>query len=111
MKKKKVVRKKRVKKQEKGFFAKFRNMKLFSKVKKKSQTNHKKRKKISLKTKILMWVLWLTLFFIVIGGIYIGYCYVTLPDFTKALYVERNRGIKILAQDGREITSYGNRFD
>ena len=111
MKKKRVVRKKRVKKQKKGFFAKFRDMKLFSKVKKKSQVNHKRRKKISLKTKILIWVLWLTLFFVVLGGLYIGYCYVTLPDFTKALYVERNRGIKILANDGREITSYGNRFD
>ena len=110
VKKKKKRVKKRVKKSNKGLFAKFHNMKLFSKSRK--QTNPKpRRKKQKFKTKLIIWLIWMVLFMMVVGGIYVGYCYVTLPDFSKALYVERNRGIKILAQDEREITSYGARFD
>ena len=98
VKKKKKRVKKRVKKSNKGLFAKFYNMKLFSKSRK--QTNPKpRRKKQKFKTKLIIWLIWMVLFMMVVGGIYIGYCYVTLPDFSKALYVERNRGIKILAYD------------
>ena len=110
VKKKKSAKKRKNQKTENGFFAEIRSMSIFAKRKKKTASKPK-RKKQSLKTKLIIWSVWLLLFFVVLGGIFIGFCYVTLPDFNKALYVERARGIKILAQDGREVTSYGARFD
>lgn len=64
----------------------------------------------SWKFKLFMILLWLGLFVGVLGGLFIFYCYKTLPDFSKAIYIERQPGVKILASDGREITSYGGLF-
>lgn len=57
-----------------------------------------------------MGALWLGLVLALCVGLYVYYCYRTLPDFSKAVYVERQAGVKILAADGREITSYGALF-
>ncbi len=57
-----------------------------------------------------MGALWLGLVLALCAGLYVYYCYRTLPDFSKAVYVERQAGVKILAADGREITSYGALF-
>lgn len=43
-------------------------------------------------------------------GAYIWYCYQTLPAFETAVSVERQVGVKVLAEDGRELTSYGALF-
>lgn len=70
----------------------------------------KKTQRHSWKFKLLMILLWLGLFVGILGGLFVFYCYQTLPDFSKAVYVERQPGVKILAADGREITSYGGLF-
>lgn len=79
-----------------------------TKTKRKSKS--KKGKKRSWKMTVFLLLLWVAL---VVGGAlfgYIWYCHKTLPAFSKALYVERQPGVKILAEDGRELTSYGGLF-
>lgn len=79
--------------------------------------NAKKTKRRSVKGKkrtvgmiLFLAVLWL-FSILALGAIgYIYYCQATLPEFSKAIYVERQPGVKILAEDGREITSYGALF-
>lgn len=68
------------------------------------------KKKRSLIVTVCMLFLWLFLALIMIGGVFVWYCKATLPEFSKALYIERNSGVKILAEDGRELTSYGALF-
>lgn len=75
---------------------------------KKKQRGAKGKK--SWKLKLFMGALWLGLVLALCVGLYVYYCYRTLPDFSKAVYVERQAGVKILAADGREITSYGALF-
>ncbi len=70
----------------------------------------RKNKGKSWKLKLFMILLWLTVVVGVLGGLFVYYCYKTLPDFSKAIYIERQPGVKILAADGREITSYGGLF-
>ena len=77
-------------------------------VPQKKQRGTKKRK--SWKLQLFMGALWRGLGLALGVGIYVYYCYKTLPDFSKAVYVERQPGVKILAADGREITSYGALF-
>ena len=74
------------------------------------KSTQKKTQRHSWKFKLLMILLWLGLFVGILGGLFVFYCYQTLPDFSKAVYVERQPGVKILAADGREITSYGSLF-
>lgn len=77
-------------------------------ISKKKQRGAKGKK--SWKLKLFMGALWLGLVLALCVGLYVYYCYRTLPDFSKAVYVERQAGVKILAADGREITSYGALF-
>lgn len=82
---------------------------------KKKQTRPKKKKAAaskqrSFKMTLLVAAVWLALAGMLVVGTYVWYCYATLPDFSKAIYVERERGVKILAADGREIASYGALF-
>ena len=77
-------------------------------IPKKKQRGAKSRK--PWKLKLFMGALWLGLVLALFAGLYVYYCYRTLPDFSKAAYVERQAGVKILAADGREITSYGALF-
>ena len=80
-------------------------------VKKVHQVRRKnKAKKRSWKMKLFLCVLWLAIVLGLAVGGYIWYCQKTLPAFSKALYVERLPGVKILAADGRELTSYGALF-
>lgn len=81
-------------------------------AKKKPAPKAKKTKKQprSWKFKLFIAALWCTLAGLIALSTYIWYCYATLPDFSQALFIERSRGIKILAKDGREITSYGALF-
>lgn len=80
------------------------------KAPKKKKTARKKKDKRSLKVVLLLCLLWIGLIFGLALGGYIWYCQATLPDFSKAIYVERQPGVKILAEDGRELTSYGALF-
>lgn len=77
------------------------------KLRKAKRTNTQQR---SWKLRFLMFVLWCVLVAGLTAGAYIWYCYRTLPAFSVAVYVERQPGIKILAEDGREIVSYGGLF-
>lgn len=81
-------------------------------AKKKSlrKVKHTRKKKRSLLVSLIVFCLWLFLVFSLACGIFVWYCKATLPEFSKALYVERNSGVKILAEDGRELTSYGALF-
>ncbi len=81
-----------------------------AKVVRKKTTNKKNVKPQSKRLHYFMYLLWLMLVAIIMVIVYISYCYLTLPDFSKAMYTNRNQGIKILAQNGREITSYGGVF-
>ena len=76
-------------------------------VRKAKMTRKKKR---SLLFNLCMFLLWVFLALVMVGGVFVWYCKATLPEFSKALYVERNHGVKILAEDGRELTSYGALF-
>lgn len=62
------------------------------------------------KLKLFMTLLWLGLAAAIVCGVYVWYCYKTLPHFSVALSVERLPGVKILAADGREVVSYGALF-
>lgn len=77
--------------------------------KKKVKKTEKKQKR-SWKWTLFLVLLWLFVIFAMAVGGYIFYCQKTLPSFSKAIYVERQPGVKILAQDGRELTSYGALF-
>ncbi len=85
-----------------------RKKKLRNVIRKKNQKRKNTRK--SWKLKLFMILLWLIVVLGVLGGLFVYYCYKTLPDFSKAIYIERQPGVKILAADGREITSYGGLF-
>ena len=76
----------------------------------KKTKKRKSKKKYSWKLKLMIAFLWCFLVGLIIGGSFLAYCYYTLPDVSKAIYVERRNGIKILAEDGREVTSYGALF-
>lgn len=81
------------------------------KPKKQKPAKRKKTKQFrSWKMQLFLILLWAGLAITLGIGAYVYYCYVTLPDFSRAVYVERQTGVKILAQDGREITSYGGLF-
>jgi len=81
---------------------------------KKKAAPHKRVKKTknkrSWKMTVFLALIWFLVVFALITGGYVWYCRATLPDFSKAVYVERRPGVKILAQDGRELTSYGSLF-
>ncbi len=68
------------------------------------------RKKSSWKLKLFMVLLWLGLAFFMVAGVFVWYCYKTLPNFSVAMSVKRMPGVKILAADEREIVSYGSLF-
>lgn len=76
----------------------------------------RKKKKISRKKKhsiifsLVMFGVWLFWALLLASCVFVWYCKTTLPEFSKAIYVERNAGVKILAEDGRELTSYGALF-
>lgn len=77
---------------------------------KKKVTRRRKNKKTSLKMKLILWLMALVVLICLSIAGYIWYCQKTLPAFSKAIYVERQTGVKILAEDGRELTSYGALF-
>ncbi len=68
------------------------------------------REKSSWKLKLFMVLLWLGLALFTVAGVFVWYCYKTLPNFSVATTVKRMPGVKILAADGREIVSYGSLF-
>jgi len=76
----------------------------------KKRVRKSKTKKRSLKMVLFLVLLWLVVLCGLAVGGYIFYCQKTLPAFSKAIYVERQPGVKILAEDGRELTSYGALF-
>lgn len=47
---------------------------------------------------------------ITVVAIYIGYCYATLPDVETAVSHTRRPSTTIIAENGNEITTYGNSF-
>lgn len=77
------------------------------KLRKTKKTRNKRR---GFMFNLIMLLLWL--FLVCCLGVcgYVWYCYKTLPAFSTAIYVERQTGVKILAEDGRELTSYGALF-
>ena len=77
---------------------------------KKKVKKTKNTKKRSWKMTLFLVLLWFFVIFAMAVGGYIWYCQKTLPAFSRAIYVERQPGVKILAQDGRELTSYGALF-
>jgi len=88
------------------------NKKSSDKVKKNKSKKVRIRKKTKRSWKMVAFLvaLWFSLVMVLIVGGYVWYCQATLPDFSKAIYVERQPGVKILAEDGRELTSYGALF-
>ena len=77
---------------------------------KKKKPHSAKGQKRSLKM-TLFWVALWVISVLVLGIVgYICYCQATLPEFSKAIYVERQPGVKILSEDGRELVSYGALF-
>lgn len=82
------------------------------KKKRKVQRRPKKRKaaKRSVATGFAMFALWCFVAVALVLGMYIWYCRSTLPTFSTAAYVERQPGIKVLSDDGRELVSYGALF-
>ncbi len=107
--KKKKTKKRKQKKKEESLWVILRDRGWGALFKKKRKSS-KKLKKSTFRFKLLIFLIWL--FVVSIIGIagFVWYCSASLPDFSKALYVERSRGVKILAEDGREITSYGAMF-
>lgn len=77
---------------------------------KKKVKKTKKQQKRSWKWTVFWVLLWLFVIFAMAIGGYISYCQATLPEFSKALYVERQPGVKILSEDGRELAAYGALF-
>lgn len=83
---------------------------------KKKKNEHRSKKKLlnknkrSFKLAVVLGALWLCLVCLLGIGCFVWYAWATLPDFSKAIYVEREPGVKILAANGRELTSYGALF-
>ena len=107
--KKKKTKKRKQKKKDESLWVVLRD-KGWGALFKKKKKSSKKIKKSTFRFKLLIFLIWL--FVVSVIGVvgFVWYCSASLPDFTKALYVERSRGVKILADDGREITSYGALF-
>ncbi len=68
------------------------------------------RQKRGLKATLLMLAIWCVLAAGLAVGAFVWYCYSTLPAFSAAASVERQTGVRILADNGRELTSYGALF-
>ncbi len=108
-KKKKQRKRKKTKQKNQSLWVVLRDQGWGVLFKKKRKASSRK-KKTSFKFKCLMFFLWLMVFTILFLVGFFLYAKSSLPDLSKAIYVERSRGVKILAQDGREITSYGALF-
>ena len=108
-KKKKKQRKKRTKKNNQNIWVVLRDEGWGVLLKKKRKAKPKG-KKTSFKFKLLLFLIWLFVVGIVAIVGFFWYAKLTLPLLSKAMYVERSRGVKILAMDNREITSYGALF-
>lgn len=104
-----VVKKKKKKNKKESIWVILRDQgwgALFKKKKKKAKVV----KENSFVKSVIWFGVWgCCLLIVVIVGFW-WYCKATLPDVSKALYVERASGIKILASNGKEITAYGGNF-
>lgn len=80
----------------------------------KKQTLRKKKKNIrqkrGWKMTLFMGALWCVLAAGLAIGAFVWHCYSTLPAFSAAASVERQTGVRILAENGKELTSYGALF-
>ena len=96
------------KKDEKGLKEVFKN--IFKRKKKRKAKEGRSKKKASVVSVLLTFVVWIVIVLGILVGGFLWYCKASLPDISKALYVERARGVKILSSEGKEITSYGGNF-
>ncbi len=109
-KKKKLKKRRKARKKEQNFWLVLRDQGWGALLKKKKKRVSKKNKQFDFKLQILMFFVLCMIFCVLFFACFFVYAKATLPDLSKAIYVERSRGVKILAEDGREITSYGALF-
>ena len=75
-------------------------------TKKKVKTKAKKTKKQSFSLKKLLFKAGVLL--VITLGVWIGYCYLTLPDIEKAISRTRQPSTMIIAENGNEIHNFGS---
>ena len=79
-------------------------------IKKTSSSNNKKHKKKTKRNQKKWWLrplLYVFAVFFSVIVIYIFYCWMTLPDISKAIERTRLPATTIITEDGKEISSYG----
>ncbi len=75
---------------------------------KKSRNSKKKNKTGSLWKKLFILGFWLGLFLFIALGLYVAYCYMTMPDIAKAVAQTRQPSTTIMAENGNDIAKFGN---
>ncbi len=76
----------------------------------KKKKRKKKAKDRSFLGSLILFGIWVLVVFVLFLMGFWWYCKASLPDISSALYVDRARGIKVLAMNGKEIASYGGNF-
>ncbi|MBO4284927.1 MAG: PBP1A family penicillin-binding protein [Alphaproteobacteria bacterium] len=81
-----------------------------AKTKARKRTKTRKTKKKTLRRFLIKAALWCLCFFFIALGIFVFYCYETLPDIDVALSKTRQPSTTIIAENGNEIHTFGNSF-
>lgn len=78
------------------------------KTKTKKKTQKRKKRVSKQRNRLLRWGLKIFLLLVITLGIYVGWCYLTMPDIEQAIQRTRQPSTTITAENGNEIQSFGS---
>ncbi|MBQ8465545.1 MAG: PBP1A family penicillin-binding protein [Alphaproteobacteria bacterium] len=78
------------------------------KTKTKKKTPKRKKRVTKQRGKIFKWLLISCFWLFIVLVIYVGYCYVTMPNIEQAIHRTRQPSTTITAENGNEIQSFGS---
>ncbi len=78
------------------------------KTKTKKKTQKRKKRVSKQRNRLLRWGLKIFLLLVITLGVYVGWCYLTMPDIEQAIQRTRQPSTTITAENGNEIQSFGS---
>ncbi len=78
------------------------------KIKTKKKTQKRKKRVSKQRNRLLRWGLKIFLLLVITLGVYVGWCYLTMPNIEQAIQRTRQPSTTITAENGNEIQSFGS---
>lgn len=78
------------------------------KTKMKKKTQKRKKRVSKQRNRLLRWGLKIFLLLVITLGVYVGWCYLTMPNIEQAIQRTRQPSTTITAENGNEIQSFGS---